>query len=74
MSGLALGYMNGRLVRLLRISPLIVTLGVGTVLAGLAFVVSNGVSTSGFPQSFRDIGQSYVGEVPVPVISAPSSS
>jgi ribose/xylose/arabinose/galactoside ABC-type transport system permease subunit/ABC-type branched-subunit amino acid transport system ATPase component len=67
-AGLMLGYINGRLVRLLRISPLIVTLGVGTVLAGLAFVVSNGVSTSGFPESFTDIGQSYVGEVPVPVI------
>jgi ribose/xylose/arabinose/galactoside ABC-type transport system permease subunit/ABC-type branched-subunit amino acid transport system ATPase component len=66
--GLILGYVNGRLVRLLRISPLIVTLGVGTVLAGLAFVVSNGVSTSGFPASFTDIGQSHVGQVPVPVI------
>jgi ribose/xylose/arabinose/galactoside ABC-type transport system permease subunit/ABC-type branched-subunit amino acid transport system ATPase component len=67
-AGLILGYVNGRLVRLLRISPLIVTLGVGTVLAGLAFVVSNGVSTSGFPASFTDIGQSHVGKVPVPVI------
>jgi ribose/xylose/arabinose/galactoside ABC-type transport system permease subunit/ABC-type branched-subunit amino acid transport system ATPase component len=67
-AGLFLGYMNGRLVRLLRISPLIVTLGVGTVLAGLAFVVSNGVSTSGFPTSFTDIGQSHLGKVPLPVI------
>jgi ribose/xylose/arabinose/galactoside ABC-type transport system permease subunit/ABC-type branched-subunit amino acid transport system ATPase component len=67
-SGLALGYINGRLVRLLRINPLIVTLGVGTVLAGLAFVVANGESIFGFPTSFTKIGQSHVGRIPLPVI------
>jgi ribose transport system permease protein/ribose transport system ATP-binding protein len=30
--------------------------------------VSNGVSTSGFPASFTDIGQSHLGKVPLPVI------
>jgi ribose/xylose/arabinose/galactoside ABC-type transport system permease subunit/ABC-type multidrug transport system ATPase subunit len=67
-SGLVLGYINGRLVRLLRINPLIVTLGAGTVLAGLAFVVSKGVSIYGFSSSFLKIGQTHIDSVPLPVL------
>ncbi len=67
-SGLVLGYINGRLVRLLRINPLIVTLGVGTVLAGLAFVFAKGVSVYGFSSSFLKIGQTHIDSVPVPVV------
>jgi ribose/xylose/arabinose/galactoside ABC-type transport system permease subunit/ABC-type branched-subunit amino acid transport system ATPase component len=66
--GAALGYTNGRLVRLLKISPLIVTLGVGILLHGLAFVVSNGLSVYGFPSRFIRIGQTYFGPVPLPVV------
>jgi ribose/xylose/arabinose/galactoside ABC-type transport system permease subunit/ABC-type branched-subunit amino acid transport system ATPase component len=66
--GAALGYTNGRLVRLLRISPLIVTLGVGTILHGLAFVISSGLSVYGFPSHFIRLGQTYFGPVPLPVV------
>jgi ribose/xylose/arabinose/galactoside ABC-type transport system permease subunit/ABC-type branched-subunit amino acid transport system ATPase component len=66
--GAALGYTNGRLVRLLRISPLIVTLGVGTILHGVAFVISGGFSVYGFPGRFVQLGQTYFGPVPLPVV------
>src|SRR5205807_172425 len=66
--GAALGYTNGRLVRLLRISPLIVTLGVGTILHGVAFVISGGLSVYGFPGRFVHLGQTYFGPVPLPVV------
>jgi ribose/xylose/arabinose/galactoside ABC-type transport system permease subunit len=66
--GAALGYMNGRLVRLLRINPLIVTLGVGIVLHGFAFVISSGLSVYGFPGRFVRLGQTYFGPVPLPVV------
>ena len=66
--GAALGYTNGRLVRLLRISPLIVTLGVGTILHGVAFVISGGFSVYGFPGRFVHLGQTYFGPVPLPVV------
>jgi ribose transport system permease protein/ribose transport system ATP-binding protein len=66
--GAVLGYTNGRLVRLLRISPLIVTLGVGTVLHGFAFVISGGLSVYGFPGRFVHLGQTYFGPVPLPVV------
>ena len=55
--GTALGYTNGRLVRLLRINPLIVTLGVGIVLHGFAFVICSGLSVYGFPGRFVRLGQ-----------------
>jgi ribose/xylose/arabinose/galactoside ABC-type transport system permease subunit/ABC-type branched-subunit amino acid transport system ATPase component len=66
--GFVLGYLNGRLVRLLRISPLIVTLGMGTLLTGLAFAVSGGVSVYEFPDAFVNVGQSRYWSVPLPVI------
>jgi ribose/xylose/arabinose/galactoside ABC-type transport system permease subunit/ABC-type multidrug transport system ATPase subunit len=67
-AGVLIGYINGRLVRLLRISPLIVTLGMGTLLLGLGFVFSGGESIYGFPHSFVAIGQTRVGGLPVPVL------
>jgi ribose/xylose/arabinose/galactoside ABC-type transport system permease subunit/ABC-type branched-subunit amino acid transport system ATPase component len=66
--GAILGYINGRLVRLLRINPLIVTLGMGLLLTGLGFVFSNGYSIYGFPSSLTVIGQGHLWQVPVPVI------
>jgi ribose/xylose/arabinose/galactoside ABC-type transport system permease subunit/ABC-type branched-subunit amino acid transport system ATPase component len=66
--GALLGYTNGRLVRLLRISPLIVTLGVGTILHGIAFVISGGLSAYGFPSRLTHLGQTYFGPVPLPVV------
>jgi ribose/xylose/arabinose/galactoside ABC-type transport system permease subunit/ABC-type multidrug transport system ATPase subunit len=67
--GVVIGYINGRLVRMLRISPLIVTLGMATLLEGLAGVVSGGTSVFGFPQGLTTLGQSHLfGQVPLPVI------
>jgi ribose/xylose/arabinose/galactoside ABC-type transport system permease subunit/ABC-type branched-subunit amino acid transport system ATPase component len=67
-AGILIGFINGRLVRLLRISPLIVTLGMGTLLIGLGFVFSGGVSVFGFPHSFVSIGQARIGDLYLPVL------
>ena len=68
--GLALGLLNGVLVRLLKISPLIVTLGTLSIYGGAAFVVSDGVPVYGFPQSFLDVGRSGFGDLTIPIITA----
>ena len=68
--GVALGLANGVLVRLLQISPLIVTLAMMLVYHGAAFVVSDGFSVFGFPESFVSIGRDRVQGVPLPVIIA----
>ena len=68
--GLALGLLNGLLVLWLRISPLIVTLGMLAIYRGLAFVVSDGIPVFGFPDSFADIGRTRWLGLPLPVIVA----
>jgi ribose/xylose/arabinose/galactoside ABC-type transport system permease subunit/ABC-type multidrug transport system ATPase subunit len=69
LCGLALGTVNGTLVRLLKISPLIVTIGLLTVYAGLGYVV-NPNFISGFQTSFINIGRGQLGSIPYPVIFA----
>jgi len=68
--GLALGLLNGLLVLWLKISPLIVTLGMLAIYRGLAFVVGDGVPVFGFPDSFADIGRARWFGMPLPVIVA----
>lgn len=66
--GLALGFINGRLVRALKINPLIVTIGMGTILTGLAYVVTNARTVFGFPDSYSWVGRAELGPIPIPVI------
>jgi len=69
-TGTILGLTNGLLVKWLRISPLIVTLGMLAVYRGLAFVVADGVSVYGFPLEFTSIAGLRVGGIPFTVIIA----
>ena len=66
--GLALGFINGRLVLALKVNPLIVTIGMGTILTGLAYVMTNARTVFGFPDSYSWIGRAEVGPIPIPVI------
>jgi ribose/xylose/arabinose/galactoside ABC-type transport system permease subunit len=64
LTGLACGLVNGLLVVLLRLHPLLVTLGTYAVYQGLALGISKGYGFSGFPTSFEYFGQTYIGAVP----------
>lgn len=66
--GLFLGFINGRLVLALKVNPLIVTIGMGTVLTGLAYVMTNARTVFGFPDSYSWVGRAKVGPIPIPVI------
>lgn len=68
--GGAIGYFNGRLVRALRINPLIVTLAMATIYRGFAFVLTDARAVSGFPDAFMEIGRGEIGPVPIPVFVA----
>jgi rhamnose transport system permease protein len=69
LTGLICGLVNGALVVLLRLHPLLVTLGTLAVYRGLALGISNGNGFSGFPLSFEYFGQTYLGPVPAQVIA-----
>jgi ribose transport system permease protein/ribose transport system ATP-binding protein len=68
--GAALGALNGGLVRLLKINPLIVTLAMLAMYGGLAFVVNGGDTVFGFPDSFTTLGRSGFGNLTTPIIVA----
>jgi ribose/xylose/arabinose/galactoside ABC-type transport system permease subunit/ABC-type multidrug transport system ATPase subunit len=66
--GPLLGFFNGKMVIALKVNPLIVTVGMGTVLTGLAYVLTNARTVFGFPDSYTWIGRAEIGVIPVPVI------
>lgn len=69
-AGGLLGLVNGLLVHVLSLSPLIVTLGTLAIYRGMAFAISNGLPVSGFPDSFAWIGASKLMGIPTPIVVA----
>ena len=43
------------------------TLGTMTIFKGLGYIAAGGNSISGLPESFKWLGQGYIGPIPVPV-------
>lgn len=64
----AIGFVNGWLIAILQMPPLIVTLAMMIIVEGLAYLICRGLPIYGFPASFAVIGQGYVGPIPIPVI------
>lgn len=63
-----IGMVNGAIINLVNIPPLITTLGMMTTLRGISYVLCGGYPIWGFPEKFRNLGQGYVGPIPIPVI------
>ena len=63
-----LGTFNGILVAYGKLIPLIATLCMQNMLKGLSYIISKGQPIFGFPESFKTLGQGYVGAIPIPVI------
>lgn len=57
LSGALIGFINGLLITKLKIAPMIVTLGMSTIVLGLVLLYTGGVWISGLPKSFIDFGQ-----------------
>jgi simple sugar transport system permease protein len=66
--GLLCGLINGTLIGLAGVPPILATLGTLTLFAGVATVLTNGVSIYGFPKSLTDVGTSSIAFIPVPLI------
>ena len=66
--GVFLGYLNGTIIKILKINPFVVTLSTMTILSGVALLFTGGVSISSLPESFSWLGQGYIWKVPVPII------
>jgi len=67
--GILLGLFNGLMAIILKVHPLIVTLGTMTIFQGISYIISNSKSILNLPKSFKFIGQGYLfGFLPVSVI------
>lgn len=68
-AGALVGAINGLGTAYLRMPSFIVTLATMSIAQGAAYVYSNGyVMSHGFTQSFENLGQAFVGFLPVPVL------
>ncbi len=68
LGGGLIGLINGTLIQRFRLPPFIATLGMLGVTRGIVVGTTNGQVVRPFPDSFTNIGQGYVGPVPIPVI------
>jgi ribose transport system permease protein len=63
-----IGLINGLFVAYIKVPALITTLAMMTILRGLCYVLCDGMPVWGLPESFKKLGQGYVGPIPIPVI------
>jgi ribose transport system permease protein len=68
IAAVIIGLVNGFLVTRVGINPLITTLGMFSVVRGLAFVFSGGLTEPMFDAVFGKLGRGFIGGIPVPVI------
>jgi ribose transport system permease protein len=67
--GLVFGAINGGLITGLGLPPFIATLGTLSIGRGLMYMITHGVPlTPDTPDAFSELGQGYVGFIPVPVV------
>lgn len=70
ITGFVLGLFNAAVITVLKVPPIITTLGTWTAYRGIAFVLLGGDIHYGFPDSFVWMGQGFVGVIPAPIIIA----
>ncbi|MFL5561927.1 MAG: ABC transporter permease [Gemmatimonadaceae bacterium] len=66
--GALTGVANGTLVAWLRVPPFVATLAMLTAARGLSFIISDGRSIGGMPDSFGALGRAVILGVPAPVL------
>lgn len=63
-----IGFINGLIIAEIKMPPLIVTFASQTIFGGLAYILCNGRPISRFNAVFLQIGQGYVGPIPIPIL------
>ena len=63
----AIGTLNGLLIVLIRIHPLIITMGTLLTLRGVNLAITDGHSIAGFSDNFLFLGQGHLFGIPIPI-------
>ena len=66
--GALVGFINAFFINVVEIAPIIMTLGMMTMLRGVAYIISGGLPVYGIPKSYVFLGQGYITIFPVPVL------
>jgi len=66
-AGSVIGLLNGMLVALLRVPSFIATYGMMWVVWGVTYYYMAGETIYGFPASFRQLGNGYLFDIPIPI-------
>ena len=66
--GVALSVLNNFLSTILHLNRFMTTVATMSIYQGISYVISKSISIRGFEESFKAIGQSKVGPIPLPVI------
>ncbi|WP_313081889.1 ABC transporter permease [Atlantibacter sp.] len=67
-TALVIGFINGMLIAVVRVSPILATLGIMTLLNGINIVISRGSSITNFPEYILSINSSNVLGIPTPLL------
>ena len=68
VTGVVVGFVNAFFINEIGITPIIMTLGMMTLLRGVAYIICGGFPVYGIPREFLRIGQGHVSVIPIPVI------
>lgn len=66
--GLAIGAFNGACISYLRVPPFVCTLGSMSIAQGLTFLITRARPIPGLSDSFKYLGNGFVGPFPIPVL------
>ncbi|GAB1668266.1 hypothetical protein Mh1961_14860 [Mannheimia haemolytica] len=65
---LAIGLLNGTLIAVVRVSPILATLGTMTLINGINILVTNGSTIANFPETMLSINASTFLWIPLPIL------
>ena len=69
VAGMGIGMVNGLIITRIGLGPIITTLGMMSVVRGLAFMITKGLPVVNLPSAFTRLGQGLIGGVvPVPIL------
>ncbi len=68
LCGILLGFVNGLLVTKLKLSSLVLTIGMTGVYSGTILVLTKGLAITGIPETISFLGKGVYGGVPTPFI------
>ncbi|AHG77521.1 ABC transporter permease [Mannheimia varigena] len=65
---LLIGLLNGTLISIIRVSPILATLGTMTLINGINILITNGSTISNFPENVLSINSSTFLLIPTPIL------